>query len=159
MTLEQFREAEEEPGYRYELGRGVLEATEVPNDPHGQIVSNLSRLIHRYADDHPGVVRRVGGGGEFRLWIAEMDSGRNPDLAVVLQGTPKDERGRRPPSLVVEVVSRGAKSETTSSNGTNTSPSGSGSIGSSNPTRAGDPAGTSGGAGPLSLVGVDSPGT
>ena len=35
MTLEEFRDAEEEPGYRYELARGVLEVTEVPNDPHG----------------------------------------------------------------------------------------------------------------------------
>ena len=41
MTLDEFREAEEEPGYRYELARGVLEVTEVPNDPHGQIVDNL----------------------------------------------------------------------------------------------------------------------
>ena len=32
MTLEEFREADEEPGYRYELARGVLEVTEVPND-------------------------------------------------------------------------------------------------------------------------------
>ena len=30
MTLEEFREAEEEEGYRYELGRGVLEVTESP---------------------------------------------------------------------------------------------------------------------------------
>ena len=43
LTLDEFREAEEEPGYRYELARGVLEVTEVPNDPHGQIVDNLHR--------------------------------------------------------------------------------------------------------------------
>ena len=42
MTLEEYRDAEEEPGYRYELARGVLEVTQVPNDPHGQIVSNLA---------------------------------------------------------------------------------------------------------------------
>ena len=28
MTLEEFREAEEEDGYRYELARGVLEVSE-----------------------------------------------------------------------------------------------------------------------------------
>jgi Uma2 family endonuclease len=39
-----------------------------------------------------------------------MQSGRNPDVAVVLKGTPKNTRGRRPPSLAVEVVS--ASSET-----------------------------------------------
>jgi hypothetical protein len=40
MTLEEFREAEEEQGYRYELARGVLEVSEVPNDPHGVVVCN-----------------------------------------------------------------------------------------------------------------------
>ena len=39
MTLEEFREAEELDGYRYELARGVLEVTEVPNDPHGVVVA------------------------------------------------------------------------------------------------------------------------
>ena len=41
MTLEEFREADVEEGYRYELARGVLEVTEVPNDPHGEIVWKL----------------------------------------------------------------------------------------------------------------------
>jgi len=53
MTLEEFREAEEQEGYRYELARGVLEVTEVPNDPHGQIVSNLQAFFHRYKLEHP----------------------------------------------------------------------------------------------------------
>lgn len=109
MTLDEFGEAEEEEGYRYELARGVLEVTHVPNDPHWQIVSNLQSLIYDYRREHPGVIQRVGGGGECRVWIPEMISGRNPDVAVVLKGTPKDERGRQPPSLVAEVVSRGGE--------------------------------------------------
>ncbi len=109
MTLEEFLEAEEEPGYRYELARGVLEVTEVPDDPHGQIVSNLEGAFHRFKDQHPGMIRRIGGAGEFRLWVPEMVSGRNPDVAIVLSGTPKDHRGRRRPALVVEVVSEGGE--------------------------------------------------
>jgi Uma2 family endonuclease len=105
MTLEEFREADEEPGHRYELARGVIEVTEVPNDPHGVIVSNLYDAISQYRRDHPGLIYRYGGGSEFRIWLPGMESGRNPDLGVVLIGTPKDERGRRPPSLVAEVVS------------------------------------------------------
>ena len=38
-----------------------------------------------------------------------MISGRNPDVAVALRGTPKDWRGRRPPSLAFEVVSEGSE--------------------------------------------------
>lgn len=109
MTLEEFLEAEEEPGYRYELARGVLEVTEVPNDPHGQIVSNLYCMLALYKTAHPGVILRIGGGSEFRLWIPEMVSGRNPDTAVALHGTPKDQRGRRRPAMAAEVVSRGGE--------------------------------------------------
>ena len=106
MTLEEFREADAEEGYRYELARGVLEVVEVPDDAHGLIVYRLQKLWGRYDDAHPGNIWRIGGGGEFRLWVVGMVSGRNPDGAIVLVGTPKDDRGRRPPALVAEVVSR-----------------------------------------------------
>jgi Uma2 family endonuclease len=108
MTLEEFKEAEEEQGFRYELARGVLEVTEVPNDPHGVVVSNASDAISLYRRDHPGVILRYGGGSEFRFWLPRMISGRNPDLGVVLVGAPKDWRGRRMPALAAEVVSRGS---------------------------------------------------
>ena len=108
MTLDEFKEAEEEDGYRYELARGVLEVTEVPNDPHGVVVSNAYDAISLYRRDHPGVILRYGGGSEFRFWLPRMISGRNPDLGVVLVGAPKDWRGRRMPALAAEVVSRGS---------------------------------------------------
>ncbi len=109
MTLEEFMEAEVEEGYRYELGRGVLEVSEVPNDPHGVIVWRLICRIRDYDREHPRVVYRAGGASEFRLWLPAMISGRNPDVAVVLRNTPKDWRGRRPPTLAFEVVSEGSK--------------------------------------------------
>ncbi len=49
MTLDEFLEAEEEQGYRYELARGVLEATQVPNDTHGLIVWTLLTAIAVYS--------------------------------------------------------------------------------------------------------------
>src|SRR6185312_4780701 len=88
MTIEEFLEVEEEPGYRYELARGVLEVTQVPNGPHGQVVYNISRIVVGYDLAHPGVIRRCGGGNEFQLVLQEMGSGRNPDFSVVLQGAP-----------------------------------------------------------------------
>jgi Uma2 family endonuclease len=105
MTLDEFMESEPDEGYRYGLAGGVLEATEDPNDSHGQVVSNLYRALARYIERRPGIVRRFGGGSEFRIWLPGMATGRNPDLGVVLQGTPKDGRGRRVPALVGEVVS------------------------------------------------------
>jgi len=108
MTLEEFLDAEEQDGYRYELARGVLEVTDVPTDPHGVVVANLYDAISRYRRDHPGSILRYGGGSEFRFWLPRMISGRNPDLGVVLRGAPKDWRGRRVPALAAEVVSRGS---------------------------------------------------
>jgi hypothetical protein len=62
MTLDEFREADEEEGYRYELARGVLEVTEVPNDPHRQIVFNLYQALARYHQAHPDCIHCYGGG-------------------------------------------------------------------------------------------------
>lgn len=106
MTLEEFRRAEEEEGYRYELGGGILEVTEIPLEPHGRVVSNLYRAIARYDFDHPGVIQQFGGGTEYQLWMPGVVSGRNPDLGVTLEGTPMTERRRAQPNLVAEVVSR-----------------------------------------------------
>jgi Uma2 family endonuclease len=105
MTIEEFLEAEEEPDYRFELARGVLEVSEVPDDPHGQVVSNLYKMAFHFDLAQPGRILRVGGGNEFRLWLPGMVSGRNPDLAIVLKGAAEDSRGRRIPALVAEVVS------------------------------------------------------
>jgi len=105
MTLQEFMDAEEEEGYRYELARGVLEATFVPGAPHGRIVCLFYRLFTHYMDAHPGVIDRFGGASEFRVYMPEKISGRNPDLAVALIGTPVDEDGDRPPMLCIEVVS------------------------------------------------------
>jgi Uma2 family endonuclease len=109
LTLEEFREAEETPGYRYELARGVLEVTHVPNDPHGDVEWRILRAIAEYDRQHPGIVHRCGGAASFRLWLPGMASGRNPDVAVVLAGAPRDVRGNRVPALAVEVVSEGSE--------------------------------------------------
>jgi Uma2 family endonuclease len=109
LSLEEFFDAEEEPGYRYELARGVLEVTEVPDDPHGQIVWQIESAVALFHREHPGLIFRAGEASSFRLWLPGMMSGRNPDFAVVLQGTPADHRGPKPPSLVFEVVSEGGE--------------------------------------------------
>src|SRR4051812_40106826 len=62
LTLQEFLEADEEPGYRYELARGVLEVTEVPDDLHRQVMTNLYEAMARYRRDHPGVILSYGGG-------------------------------------------------------------------------------------------------
>ncbi len=109
MSLEQFRAADEEEGYRYELSEGLLEVTEVPGPTHRRVVGNLYRAIARYDQEHPGCIETYGGGSEFRLWVPARSSGRNPDLGVVLEETLPDARGRTQPTLVGEVVSESSR--------------------------------------------------
>ena len=107
MTLDEFRDADAEPGYLYELGQGIVEVTQVPNDPHRQVLDNLREAISIYRQAHFGLMRCRGGGAEFQLGIPSADSVRHPDLGIVFAGTPKDNRGRRQPSWVAEIVSSG----------------------------------------------------
>ena len=109
MALEEFREAEEEPGFLYELARGMLEVTEVPGDDHWQIVHNLHEMFSAYSRLHPGAIRRIGHGSDVRLIIPVLESDRHPDLGVALRDDPRDDRKRLRPSLVAEVVSPGKK--------------------------------------------------
>jgi Uma2 family endonuclease len=108
MTLQEFLDADVVEGYRYELARGVLEVNQVANDPHGIVVCNLYDAAGRYRRECPDIILRYGGGNEFQFVLPRMISGRNPDLAVVLRGAPKDWRGRRIAVLAAEVVSRGS---------------------------------------------------
>ncbi len=111
MSLDEFRDAEEQPGYRYELARGVLDVSEVPGRQHWRIVDNLHELLSRYRREFPRVVDLIGHGSDVRLQVPTPGAGsdRHPDLGVVLFGDPEDDRGRPRPGLVIEVVSAGAE--------------------------------------------------
>jgi len=111
MTLEEFREAEEQPGHLYELARGVLDVTKVPGDDQGQIVDNLHEAISDYNRKHPGLIRRIGHGSDIRLIIPELESDRHPDLAVVFRNFTRMYRDRQRPDLVVEIVSHGRRAK------------------------------------------------
>lgn len=109
LTAQAFLDAEEQPGYRYELARGVLEVTRIPNDWHGYIVRCLFEAIAAYRHTHPESITHWGGGDQFRLWLPELSSVRHPDAAIVTPGAARDPQGRRRPSIAFEVVSEGAE--------------------------------------------------
>jgi Uma2 family endonuclease len=109
MSLDAFREADEEPGYRYELARGVLEVNEIPKTPHRRVVSNLFKLAANYDRDHPGVIDYFGGGTEVRAWVVGKDLARHPDFGIVFLGAPLDAVGDLQAFLVAEVVSPSSK--------------------------------------------------
>ena len=107
MTLDEFLDAEETEGYRYELARGVLEVTEIPNEPHAELEWFLMQALVLHNQAHPGLIHRVGHSDSVRLWLPGLVSSRHPDVAVILRNAPMDWRDHRIPSLVMEIVSEG----------------------------------------------------
>jgi hypothetical protein len=65
VTLDAFLKAEVEEGCRDELARGVLEVTNVPNDPHGQFGFNLYRSLAIHDQAHPGQIHRTAARASF----------------------------------------------------------------------------------------------
>jgi Uma2 family endonuclease len=111
MTLEEFSDADFEEGWLYELARGVVVVTQVPDVPHGRIVDRLCRLFIFYDVAHPGVINYRASGGNCRLRLPGMQSDRHPDQAVYLLPPPPggDPWRRWVPEIVVEVVSAGGE--------------------------------------------------
>ena len=110
MTLAEFLDAEEVPGYRYELARRVIEVSEVPNDPHGLIVDTIHTHFVVYRLANPGLIIRIAHASDVQIVIPWLGTDRHPDLAIVFRGKAPDDRGRCMPDLVVEVASSGKKS-------------------------------------------------
>jgi Uma2 family endonuclease len=110
MSLAEFDHCEVQEGYLYELGRGVIVVSDVPNPRHLAQVDALREQLSAYRQQNPGRIRRIAGGGECKLLIAGLESERHPDLAVYKTPPPKkDLWSSWVPELVVEVVSPGSE--------------------------------------------------
>jgi hypothetical protein len=82
MSLADFEFAEVKEGYRYELARGVLVVSEVPNPPHLAQVLAIRRQLVAYELAHPGRIYGVLAASECKLLVQDFESERHPDLAV-----------------------------------------------------------------------------
>jgi Uma2 family endonuclease len=112
MTLEAFIEADFQEGWLYELARGVVEVTGVPDPWHGAIVDRIAEMFILYRREYPGWIKYRAGAAECRMTLPGMVSDRRPDQAVYLDPEPPGPKvwTRWIPHIVVEVVSpRGRK--------------------------------------------------
>jgi len=111
MTLDDFDTAEGVEGRLYELSRGEVVVTDVPNPRHAELVLNLRKQLVAYQLLHPGVFHGVYGGAECKLLIEPTQSERHPDLAVYKTPAPGDDSSVWSvwvPELVVEIISPGS---------------------------------------------------
>jgi Uma2 family endonuclease len=111
MSLAKFSHAEGEPGYLYELARGVVVVMDVPKLPHGLQVDNIRWQIDDFRHDNPTSIYYVAGGGDCKIELPFLQSERHPDLAIYLF-PPHDEQNLWStwiPDIVIEVVSLGSE--------------------------------------------------
>jgi Uma2 family endonuclease len=110
MRLTDFEYADVEPGYLYELGRGVIVVSDVPDQSHFAIVDAIRGQLYVYRARHPEVIQHIGAGSDCKLLTEAFESERHPDVVVYKTAPPEPEEGEDPwrfwvPDLVIEVVS------------------------------------------------------
>ena len=107
MSLDEFDHAEVEEGHLYELGRGVVVVSDVPDDRHFAQVDAIRQQLAVYRAAHPDVIHRLAAGSECKLLIWSLQSERYPDVAIYKTSRPRrdDYWSVWVPELVVEIVS------------------------------------------------------
>ena len=110
MTLDEFEEAAFEPGYRYELIRGVLHVSPFNDPSHQFILEELVCQMADYVRRCPKVIKHRCT--EAALYTAGRTQHRRADYAIFCD-TPSPFPGWRVavPTIVVEVISGQAEEE------------------------------------------------
>jgi Uma2 family endonuclease len=110
MSLEEFDEAEGEPGYLYELSRGIVTVVDVPHPDHFLLVDAIQCQLRAYKSANPGQIIAIGDGAECKLLIEKVGSERHPDVSIYKTRPPEADSSyeiwtRWVPAIVIEVVS------------------------------------------------------
>jgi Uma2 family endonuclease len=107
MSLDDFDEADVQPGFHYELSRGIITVSDVPNAKHFAMVNEVRRQLGKYDLEHPGEIFGIAGGGECKIPLQEFQSERHPDLAIYKTAPPGDGNiwGMWIPEIVIEIIS------------------------------------------------------
>ena len=107
MSLDDFDEAEVQPGFHYELSRGIITVSDVPDLKHFAMVNEVRRQLGRYDLEHPVKIFGIAGSGECKIPLREYQSERHPDLAVYMTPPPGEGSiwGMWIPEIVVEIIS------------------------------------------------------
>ncbi len=112
VSFEDFIAADFEEGGLYELARGVVVVTEVPNLTHGRIVERLSSLFVLYGTANPRRIEFRSNRASCSVRLPRLQSCRQPDQAIYLLPPPPGEHPwiRWTPQIVVEVLGPGSES-------------------------------------------------
>lgn len=111
MRLADFDRAIGREGYLYELSRGIVIVSDVPNPQHFAQLEVIRDLFIAYKLTHPGQVRSVGGGAECKILLPDFESERHPDISVYKKPRPRSKSVWADwiPDLAIEIVSPGSE--------------------------------------------------
>jgi len=113
MSLKEFEFAKVSATHLFELARGYIVVSEVPNFYHMRCVGLIRRHLDHYSFSHPDRIFEICGSMECKLVVSDWESERHPDLSVYLHA-PKGPKNRTMwrtwiPELTIEVVSEGSR--------------------------------------------------
>src|SRR5438477_7831165 len=112
MSLADFDHAEVQEGYLYELGRGIIVVSDVPQKRHLFQVLSIREQLFAYELANPGRIEVIASGSECKLLVGRYESERHPDLTVYKTFPPEEGENfwsTWRPELVIEVVSPGSE--------------------------------------------------
>jgi Uma2 family endonuclease len=111
MSLADFEFAEVQEGHVYELGRGAIVVSEVPNPRHLRQLTAIRRQLAAYDLANPGRIYTIAS--ECKLLAFGYESERHPDLSVYKTAPPREDRTvwrTWIPEIVIEIISRDSES-------------------------------------------------
>src|ERR1700676_670838 len=79
MSLKAFEFAQVEDGHLYELARGYIVVSEVPNFPHARRTAFIRTRLGHFHVENPKSLYVILDGMECKLLIPEWESERHPD--------------------------------------------------------------------------------
>ncbi len=88
MPLEKFDRAIGQPGYLYELNKGVVEVSDVPHPSHASVLNAVRNQLIFYQMTTPTGIHSVMGSNDSKVLIEADQSERHPDLSVYLSPPP-----------------------------------------------------------------------
>jgi len=112
MSLADFEHAEVVEGRLYELGRGVIVVSDVPNPFHLALVQAIKRQLNGYDFIYQGRIHTLASGSECKILLDDLDSERHPDVSIYKTAPPGDDSevwAYWVPELVIEVISPGSE--------------------------------------------------
>ena len=108
MSLADFDKAVPQEGYIYELGKGIIQVSDVPHPSHFAQVQGIRDQFIMHRLQYPDSIHSVTGSNDSKILVQSDQSERHPDVSVYLSAPPdtKDVWSTWIPVIVVEVVSK-----------------------------------------------------